>query len=83
MIILDLVSTIQGPNERFDKFAQRFQKIWSMIPEPLYESHVTSMFIHNIHPKLKFIALDYMTLPFTEIAHRITQKEKCLGYMDD
>jgi len=51
MIVLDLVSAIQGPNERFDKFAQRFQNIWRMIPEPLFESHVTSIFVHNIHPK--------------------------------
>lgn len=49
-----------------------------MIQEPLSESHVTCIFIHNIHPKLNFIALDYMTLPFTEIMHRLVQKEKCL-----
>jgi len=41
------------------------------------------MFIHNIHPKFKFIALDYMALPFTEIVHRITQNEKCLVEIGD
>jgi len=54
-----------------------------MIPKPLYESHVTSIFIKYIHPKLNFISLDYMTLPFTEIVHRLTQKEKCLVDMGD
>lgn len=54
-----------------------------MIPKPLSKSHVTSMFVHNIHPKLKFIALDYMTLPFLEIVHSITHKEKCLIDIDD
>jgi len=41
------------------------------------------MFVHNIHPKLKFIALDYMTLPFTRIMHRFTQKKKFLVDMGD
>lgn len=27
VIIFDLVHTIQGPNERFEKFSQRFQKL--------------------------------------------------------
>lgn len=52
-----------------------------MITKPLFESHFTSMFFHNIHPKLKFIALDYMILPFTKIVHRLSQKEKFLVYM--
>lgn len=54
-----------------------------MILAPLSESHVTSMFFHIIHPKLKFIVLDYMTLPFTKIMHTITQKENCLVDMGD
>jgi len=83
MIISNLVSAIQGLNERFDKFSQRILKIWSMILEPLSKSHVTSMFFHNIHHKLKFIALDYMKLPFTEIMHRLTQKKKYLVDMGD
>jgi len=41
------------------------------------------MFIHNIHPILKFIALDYMILPFIDIVHRLAQKEKCLVDMGD
>jgi len=83
MIISYIISSIQGPNEQFDKFTQRFQKIWSMILEPLSKSHVKSMFVHNIHHKLKFIALDYMTLSFTKIMHRLTKKEKCLVDMGD
>lgn len=60
-----------------------FQKIWSMIQEPLFESHVASIFIHNIHPKLKFIALYYMILTFIEIMHMVIQKEKFLIGMGD
>jgi len=54
-----------------------------MILEALSESYVTSIFFHNIHPKLIFIALDYMTLPFIEIFHRLTQKEKYLVDIGD
>lgn len=51
-------ATIQGPNERFEKFSQQFQKTWSMIKDPLLEAHVKAMFLNNIYPKLKFIAMD-------------------------
>lgn len=56
-----------------------------MVPDPLSKSHVIYMFIHKIHPKLKFIALDYMKLPlpFTTCVHRITQKQKHLVDMGD
>lgn len=57
MTLFDLVSSIQDPNERFDRFFQRFQKIWIMIPKPLYENHIISIFIHNINPKIRFQAL--------------------------
>lgn len=53
-----------------------------MIQEPLAESHVKSMFIHNIHLELKFIALDYMSLQFTNIVHRLVKKEKYLIDME-
>ena len=72
MIVSYLVSVIQDPIERFENFTKRFQKNWSMILEPLSQSHVISMCVHNIHPKLKFIAIDYMTLLFTKIMHRLT-----------
>lgn len=49
-----------------------------MILESLFESHVTSIFVQNIYPKLKFIALDYMISIFTKIIHRLSQKDKCL-----
>lgn len=78
MIVFDLINAKQGPNEQFNKFAQRFQKIWSMIPKPLSTNHVTSMFIDNIHPKLKYITLNYMTPSFTKLVNHLTQKEKCL-----
>ena len=83
MIVSDLISAIQGPDERSNKFSQQFQKIWSMILEPLTENHVISMFIHNINPKMKFQVLDYMTLPFTKIIKKLTQKDKCLVEIGD
>lgn len=38
---------------------------------------------HIIHPKLTFIALDYMTLSFIKILHSITQNYKYLVDMGD
>lgn len=54
-----------------------------MILEPLFESHITSIFFHNIHPKFKFIALDYIILPLINIMHMITQKERSLVDIGD
>lgn len=54
-----------------------------MIQDSFLELYANSMFVHNMYPKLKFIALDYMTLQFIEIMHRLVQKEKYLVDMGE
>lgn len=54
-----------------------------MIPEPLSENHVISIFIQNLHLKLRYIFLDYVTFPFLHIVTILTPKEKCLIEMGE
>lgn len=52
-----------------------------MIKDPLLEAHVKAIFIHNIHPELRFITMDYVDFSFSNIVHKLIQKKECMVEM--
>ena len=82
VIIYDLMNTKQRENEILVKFAQTFQNIWSMIKDPLLETHVKAIFVHNINLGLSFIAINYVDFYFSNIVHKLIKKEEFMVEME-
>jgi len=78
IMVSDLCTMRQGSDEKLDKFVVQFNKIWQQIKIRLTEREVNNIFKEAIILPLQLHGIDYTHLAFSDMTHKLLEKEKVL-----
>ena len=78
IMVSDLCTMRQGNDEKLEKFVIRFKKTWQQIKIRLTEREVNNIFKEAIILPLQPHVIDYTHLAFSNMTHKLLQKEKFL-----
>ena len=77
-MVFDLYAMRQGSDERLDKFIVRFKRTQQQIKIRLTKKEVNNIFKEAIILPLQSHVIDYTHLAFSNMTHKLLEKEKVL-----